>query len=56
MFKWMVVSGIAILVTGCTYSMTMINTDGTASDVVDQNQTPTTSVSPTISVPASVLP
>ena len=35
----------------CTYSITMVHTEGTASDVVDETATNTPNVSPTITVP-----
>lgn len=44
---------------GCTnISITMVHTEGTADDVVDEQQSPSTqaTVSPVISVPASVIP
>jgi hypothetical protein len=43
-----------VLLTGCTYSITMVHTEGQATDVVDETSsaTPTTSVS----VPVSVVP
>lgn len=41
--------------TGCTYSITMVDTEGTASDVVDETDTPTTSVIPTVAIPATAL-
>lgn len=47
------------LLAGCTtYSVTVVHSEGTASDVVDeqQTQTPTATVSPTVSVPASIIP
>lgn len=39
---------------GCTYSITMVHTQGEATDVVDEtaSNTPSTSVSPNISIPA----
>lgn len=42
-----------IALSGCTYSITMVHTQGEATDVVDEtaSNTPSTSVSPTISVP-----
>lgn len=40
----------------CTYSITQVHTQGTASDVVDENQTPTSTVNPNINVPVSALP
>jgi hypothetical protein len=52
--KCALISLLAIL-SSCTYSVTIVHTQGTASDVVDEQQTPSTTVSPTLSVPASVL-
>ena len=42
-----------VLLTGCTYSITMVHTEGQASDVVDEttSTTPTTS----LSIPGTVL-
>jgi hypothetical protein len=42
------------LLSSCTYSITMVHTEGTASDVVDETQTPSTTVSPNVSLPTSV--
>lgn len=43
-----------LFVTSCTYSITMVATHGTASDVVDEtaSNTPSTSVTPTVTIPA----
>ncbi len=43
-----------ILLTACTYSITQVHTEGTASDVVDETatNTPSTSIVPTVSIPA----
>ena len=48
---------ILCLTSCCTLSMTMVSTEGTASDVVDEaaTNTPTTSVTPTVSIPATAL-
>jgi hypothetical protein len=35
----------------CTYNVSMAHTSGQASDVIDDNQTPTATVSPTLDVP-----
>lgn len=40
---------------GCTYSITQVHTEGQASDVVDDTQTNDADVSPTLSIPASVI-
>ena len=46
--------GLGFLVTGCTYSITMVHTEGTAADVVDETATNTPSTS--VTVPVSVIP
>lgn len=40
--------------TGCTYSITMVHTEGQATDVVDSTATNTPSTS--VSIPVSVVP
>jgi hypothetical protein len=44
-----------IFLSACTYSITMVHTEGTATDVVDETNTPSTTVSPNLTVPASVF-
>lgn len=44
----------ANLLTGCTYAITMVHTEGTATDVVDETATNTPSTS--VSVPLSAIP
>lgn len=39
---------------GCTYSITMVHTEGTASDVVDETTTPSTSINPTVTIPSGI--
>jgi hypothetical protein len=41
--------------TSCTYSINLVNSEGTASDVVDQNRTPNPQVSSTVSIPTSQI-
>ncbi len=41
---------ISCVLVSCTYSITMVHTSGTASDVVDEQQSPSTDVSPDIKV------
>jgi RsiW-degrading membrane proteinase PrsW (M82 family) len=51
-FLWL---GIMLMCLGaCTYSITMVHTAGTASDVVDETATATPNTS--LSVPVSVIP
>lgn len=45
-----------LLLVGCTISMTMVHTQGTASDVVDEEQAPVNEVKPSLTIPASLLP
>lgn len=50
---------VLITLTGCTnISITVVHTQGTADDVVDSEQSPSTEakVDPVISIPASVIP
>ena len=52
------ISTIAILLlTSCTCTQTMVHTQGTATDVVDETQanTPSTNISPNLTIPASAL-
>ena len=52
--KYALISILALL-SSCTYSITMVHTEGTASDVVDEQQTPSTTVSPNLTVPVKPL-
>lgn len=49
---WMLI--VIFCLTGCTYAITMVHTEGAASDVVDETATNTPSTS--LSVPVSVIP
>lgn len=42
---------VCFLMTACTYTITMVHTEGSAEDVVDETSTNTPTVSPTISNP-----
>lgn len=44
------------LMTGCTYSITMVHTQGEASDVVDETATNTPSTSVSVPVSATSMP
>ena len=46
--------GILIILSGCTYSINMVHTEGSASDVVDETQANTPNVSPTVSIPPGI--
>jgi hypothetical protein len=41
---------LALLVSSCTYSVNLIHTKGSATDVVDETQDASPNVSPTVSV------
>lgn len=43
------------VLTSCTYSITMVHTEGQASDVVDETQTNTPDVKADVSIPAAAL-
>lgn len=46
-----------IVLVGCTQTMTMVHTQGQASDVVDEtaSTSPQTTVTPTVNIPAAAL-
>lgn len=52
--KYILISLSAFLCS-CTYSITMVHTEGQATDVVDEQQTPSTKVSPTLTIPVKPL-
>lgn len=54
-FAFLMISTLCFV--ACTYSITMVHTEGTATDVVDETatNTPSTSVTPTVSIPAAAL-
>lgn len=47
---------IIFLFTSCTYSITMVHTEGSASDVVDEEQAAQPDISPNLTIPASLIP
>ena len=57
MVKMFLISFMALALVGCTYSITMVHTEGTATDVVDETatNTPSTSVTPTVTIPAAAI-
>ena len=48
---------LSFILTSCTYSITMVHTQGKADDVVDETATnsPSTSLTPSLTIPASLL-
>jgi hypothetical protein len=57
MKKFTLLLVISLILMGCTYSITMVHTQGKASDVVDEttNNTPSTSIDPTLSIPFKAM-
>lgn len=41
----------ALFMTSCTYNVSMVHTEGQASDVIDETSANTPTVSPTVSIP-----
>jgi len=46
---------IMLTLTSCQYSINMVHSQGESSDAVDQQQESAADVSPTVSIPASVI-
>lgn len=46
-----ILGAMCVLCTSCTYSITMIHTEGTATDVVDEEQDASADVKPKLSIP-----
>jgi hypothetical protein len=57
-FCFLLIIGIYMLCGCTTYSVTMVHSEGTSTDAVDatQTQSPVVDVSPTVTVPTSVIP
>ncbi len=43
---------LALFLTACTYSINQVHTEGEATDVVDENQTASADISPTLKTPS----
>lgn len=52
--KFLLIS-LMFLMTSCTYNISMAHTEGSASDVIDDTQTNSPDVSPTVSIPAAAI-
>jgi len=50
MFNIPAIATSLVLLTGCTYSINMVHTEGVATDVVDEAQTPTADISAEIPI------
>jgi hypothetical protein len=53
--KYLSLIVLTILLNSCTLSFQNISTHGTATDLVDENQTPTNTVSPKFTIPIGGL-
>jgi len=40
-----------LVLTGCTYAINMVHVEGPASDLIDENQTASPDISPTVNIP-----
>lgn len=55
-YSFIVLLGVVItFLTSCTYSITMVHTQGTATDVVDETQRADPDVKTDLSIPATAL-
>ena len=50
-----IISLLSLACSSCTLSVTTLHTQGTASDVVDENQAPNTQVNPNLNIPVSPI-
>jgi hypothetical protein len=46
---------VSVLLTSCTYNVSMAHTEGTASDVIDDNQSNEPNVSPSVTIPVKPM-
>jgi hypothetical protein len=44
-----------LILSSCTYNVSMAHTQGTATDTIDDTQSAQPNISPTVTIPASVL-
>ncbi len=44
-----------LCLTSCTYSVNLAHTEGSASDLIDEQQTATPDISPTVTIPIKPL-
>ena len=44
-----------MFLSSCTYTISMVHTEGTASDVIDDTSTPTANISPTLNIPVKAV-
>lgn len=54
--KYIIMYGIMLnALTGCTYSINMVHTEGSASDVVDETQSAHPNIVPTLNIPVKAI-
>ncbi len=53
--KYLACLVLCLVMTGCTYNVSMAHTEGTADDVIDDTASNTPNVSPTVTVPIKPL-
>ena len=53
LMRYILISMLCLL-SSCTFSVNLVHTEGVASDVVDETQTPSTTVTPTVNIPAEL--
>lgn len=46
---------ITFALTACTYTISLVHTEGNASNVGDDTDTPSTSIAPSLTIPAKAL-
>lgn len=51
--KYLLLSLVPLMLMGCTITFQNIDTHGSASDLIDENQTASPTVSPTLTLPIS---
>lgn len=51
----LILLSLLILLDSCTYTITLVHTEGQASDVVDETTTSSTDVSPSLEIPGKII-
>lgn len=55
LINYILISASALTLTSCSYNISMVHTEGQASDVIDETTTQTPDISPTLTIPAGSL-
>lgn len=55
MREMFLITAMSIFLVSCSYSISLVHTEGHAEDVIDDTKTNTTDVAPSLSVPVSGL-